>query len=235
MSVLENIGKDYHSVPQDEASATLATVTQAIKRAIASGERTKRTIGQLLNAVVASDILIAAGNEAGKDRSWSADARTTALSDYIKSVNTSKDDASAWRKYADGEQARENVGISKPAAVSAYRDIAAGTSVDDIAAMLKDTFVSPTLADGEKAPAMSRKTVAAGAASAGIGTPDAGNDTGGNAPVADSELQTTPAQERTAAVNTIKALHADGVMLSLTEVKILQAVIKEVTTLKAVA
>ena len=232
MSVLTNIATDYHGESQTVASKALATVTAAIKRAIASGERSKRTIGELLNAVVASDILIAAEAEIdGDGRNWSDDNRATALSAYISKCGISKDDASAWRKYADGEAGRELAGISKPAAVSAYRDIAAGTPVADIAAMLKDAFT------GDDAPAMTRKAVAEAADDAGIGTPAAaGSDSdGGDAPVADSELQTTPAQARTALVNQLLEMHADGVRLTLTECKSLEAMIADVRALKAVA
>ena len=237
MSVLGNILADYHGTEQADARTTLASVTQAIKRALVSRERSKRSIGELLNAVVASDILIAASATIDSmERDWSDDARGTALSKYIKAVGISRADASVWRKYADGEQAREQAGISKPAADSAYRDIVAGTSIDTIADMLKATFGSDAeVADGEELPAMTRKNVGAAAQAAGIGTDNAGNNTNNASDVAESELQTTPAQQRTQAVNTIVELHADGVTLTLTEIHKLETLIKEIVTLKKVA
>ena len=82
---------------------------------------------------------------------------------------------------------------------------------------------------------MTRKNVGAAAQAAGIGTDNAGNNTNNASDVAESELQTTPAQQRTQAVNTIVELHADGVTLTLTEIHKLETLIKEIVTLKKVA
>ena len=169
MSVLDTIGMDYHSVPQSEASTVLAKVTDAIARAMASGLKAKRTVGDLLNAVALSGLAVAAASE-GSDRSWKADARETALSNYIVSVGIGKADASAWRHYANGETARELAGMPTPLAVSAYRYVETDTPVSAIADMLKAEFVDIIVTDGEKAPSATRDNIGKAAHTAGIGT-----------------------------------------------------------------
>ena len=194
---------DYHSIPQSEASTMLAKVTKAIAQAISTGLRTKRTIGDLLNKVAASGLATAAAAE-GNDRSWKADDRETALSNYIQSVGILKDEASAWRHYANGETARELAGMPKPLAVSGYRYIETDTSISDMTDMLKAEFVTPR-EDGSKAPTPTRDNVGKAAHTAGIGTDAAANigqkrqtptDTDTVAPTSEASLAATHVNER---------------------------------------
>ena len=225
VSVLETIGMDYHSIPQSEASTMLAKVTKAIANAISTGLRTKRTIGDLLNKVAASGLATAAAAE-GNDRSWASDDRETALSNYIQSVGILKDEASAWRHYANGETARELAGMPKPLAVSGYRYIETDTSVEAIADMLKAEFVN--IADGETAPKPTRDNVGKAAHTAGIGTDAAANigkkrnettDTDTVAPTSDAALVA-------ALVSDLRSLVDGGYVLPLTVVKHIEATLK---------
>ena len=222
-SVLETIASDYRDYGTEAASEKLAKVVDSIKRAVVGVDRYKRTVGDLLNATDASGL----ASEAQEDHDHSVSGRETAISAVYKAAGIKAEEAAAWRKYARVEEARELAGIKKAFAVSGGRDIAADASVEDIAAMLKAAFVNPSLEDGEKAPMPTRKTIGDAAAAAGIGTDAAGTTPPKKEKVADSELQSTPAQERTAAVNTIVRLHAEGVELSKTEVKKLERILME--------
>jgi len=223
MSVLDTIGMDYHSIPQTEASDMLAKVTDAIARAMASGLKAKRTVGDLLNKVAASGLAVAAAAPQGNERSWKADARETALSNYIVSVGIGKADASAWRHYANGETARETAGIDTPLAVSAYRYIETDTPVAAIADMLKAEFV------GSDTPKATRDNIGKAAHVAGIGTDaaaDIGNKKKKEVPASETEAPTTDAALVRALVSELRTIVDGGYTLPKAIVRHLETTLK---------
>ena len=221
-SVLETIASDYRDYGSDEAGEKYGQVVAAIGRAVKGIDTSKRLAGALLNRADESGL---AAQAQGEDHD--AKGRETAVSALYKKCGIKPEDAAAWRKFARGEDAREAVGMKKALAVSAYRDIDASASQKDIEDMLRTHFIDNELSEGEKRnDKPTRKDIGTAAAAENIGTESAGTS-GGTPPVAEGELQDTPAQERTALVNRLLELHADGVLMTRPERKKVTAILVE--------
>ena len=208
-----SIDNDYQGIPQAEAAKKLATVKRSIETTIRSIGTKGLEVGRTLNEVLASGLAVAAADEVeGNEREWNVDGRTTAVGDFVKTIEgltTTRANELQLQALRHDEAIDAGHDMSKVAA-SAFKYVPADTSTDDFVALLDSMK-----ADEDVSKLTSAAVTKAGREAGIIAPPNAGGGSGDDAFL----------KAMNAATAALTAAISDGRELSKNDKTVLSAII----------